>query len=448
LTLALLAGLGLSNHHSIVLRAPIGLAAVFWGLSETTHRLRAVALAPLALLVGLTPYLYLFIATSADAAWIWRPIHNVSDLLHHFLRRDYGTFNLSSEHQGFSFSAQMLHFGHSLLRFDVGIGAVLATLGALITVIKPLPMLERSSAQSPTPWAWRWLLLSALLCGPGFLAQFNLLPEGVTARIVERFHMLPALLGALLAGRAFDAIVTVLSPRISKPTQRLFSSRGCAIWIACLLLFASLRAFPMVVEVHNPAVDRYTSNMLKSLPPNAIVVGMGDHNVFGFLYQQRARGLRPDVLYIDLKLLQGEVYRGQIESVWRSGPLIPEGDGPGVQRLLGSLLASGRPVYMTRVLHPEINRYVSFYPEGVFARVVALGTPLPSPLELEAKNLEHFQGFDLDYKFPRRADTWAGVVHETYAQPWVVLIPALASMGELERAAAADARVDALRSWQ
>ena len=104
--LGLLAGLGLSNNHSLVLLAPLGIFGVFQGIREAARDRQAdgvrhaalkegavgLAIAIAAALAGLLPYATL--PAQFDGAFVWGDVSTFDGLLHHFLRADYGTTSL------------------------------------------------------------------------------------------------------------------------------------------------------------------------------------------------------------------------------------------------------------------------------------------------------------------------------------------------------------------
>ncbi|HMG56110.1 MAG TPA: DUF2723 domain-containing protein, partial [Kofleriaceae bacterium] len=85
--LGLVAGLGLSDHLTCALAAPIGLVGVARGVREAGWRAAAVAVLGLGL--GLAPYAYLFVAPDTVAGWA-RP-RDLGELFAIFTRREYET---------------------------------------------------------------------------------------------------------------------------------------------------------------------------------------------------------------------------------------------------------------------------------------------------------------------------------------------------------------------
>ena len=87
LALAFVAGLGLANHHTCVLVAPVGIYGAIVGLREVAARRAAIAVGSLlALALGLAPYAYLV----ADSPASWGAATSLADIVAHFTRQDYG----------------------------------------------------------------------------------------------------------------------------------------------------------------------------------------------------------------------------------------------------------------------------------------------------------------------------------------------------------------------
>src|SRR5204863_7993702 len=86
--------------------------------------------------------------------------------------------------------------------------------------------------------------------------------------------------------------------------------RGVAVAasLAALAVAAGL-SYPALVRAHSPALDRELANLLASLPRDAVVVARSDHLYAGLGYLQVAEGRRPDVVYVDRRMLAYDWYR-------------------------------------------------------------------------------------------------------------------------------------------
>ncbi|MEQ1834760.1 MAG: hypothetical protein ABL977_17070, partial [Candidatus Eisenbacteria bacterium] len=122
--------------------------------------------------------------------------------------------------------------------------------------------------------------------------------------VVERFHLLPVLVLAFVAGLGMAALLGL--------------ARGPLRWgvmgmaVLGLMLVARVR-LPEASERGNTFVDSYGRALLAALPARAVLFTRGDieHNALAYL--QRVEHLRPDVTVIDQELLSYPWYVRQ----WR-----------------------------------------------------------------------------------------------------------------------------------
>lgn len=423
--LALLAGLGLSNHHTIVLLAPIGLYAFV--KSARAAGARAIALGALGLVLGLSPYLTLAARASGDGC-NWGAPHGGGGVLSHFLRRDYGTFSLGISDAAPEPLAQILALAKTLV-VDL-FGAPIFLLVAAVIVLRRRP-------RPPAFGAWIALVLSFVLAGPLFVARFNLPPHGIVVHIVERFHLLPLALSALMLARVIDLVIEAV-PR-----------RSVASAFAFVFALRAVLAYPAVAEHHRPTIDNYVRNVLTLAPPNAIVLHSGDDRVGGFLYARCALHLRPDVDAIAPVLLLTDWYPPQISA--RLGiPIVHGVKPPGKDRpvlssreLLDQLHATGRPVVATDWFRSGLEQAVPSYPLGPLIFIPRKPTDIPPPPKLAAMNVDAFDKMKLEPTLPER-DTWGAHRVTDYARPWMVLADAFAASGDAERAELCSNRAKAL----
>ncbi|MBX3214438.1 MAG: DUF2723 domain-containing protein [Labilithrix sp.] len=428
-TLALLAGVGIANHHSIVLLAPVGIYGAVRNLAAARRRVLAVFIAIAAFVGGLSPYIYVVWITRStplDRGCVRGAARDLAGLLHHFLRAEYGTTRLGVSDAAPETLAQLAHLGGTLLRSGIGPLLLLAIIGW---------------ATSRPRWSWRVvvLVLSFVSAGPAFVAQFNLPPRGLSALVVERFHLLPLAIAAVVGSLGFSAVERRLRKRgvINVAT----ALGGLA---ACTSLVVSGSTYPDTIEL-------YLKNVFAMLPPRAILIASSDDQVGGFEYMQCALDARPDVDVISPHLLLTPWYAARVSA--RVGFEVVHGEpsppraSPVLQssRLVEQLLTSGRPLFITRwFAHGLEQRYAS-YPIGPVIRVVGDWSAVPSPRTLYDSNVELFNTLTLGPRPPR--GSWSAARLADYGRTWTVLARALEETGapELaadcrERAATFDAR--------
>ncbi|MBX3219987.1 MAG: DUF2723 domain-containing protein [Labilithrix sp.] len=415
--LALLAGLGISNHHTIVLLAPLGL----WASVRALRHARAPGLAALAgistLAIGLSAYAYLVVASRAaplDAGCVWGDTGTASGLLHHFLRKDYGTTQLAVSTAAPDPVRHWVVLGHSLLG-----SCGLPLFGLAVFRVRR----ERV--------ATLMLVACFVLTGPALVSLFNLPSHGVGRLVVSRFHLLPLALGVHLGAVGLDRALAFV-PR-----------RAGAALLAVIAPLLGVRAACSWADVradHRPTTELYVRNVLTTLPENAIVLASSDDVIGGFLYARCALGLRPDVDVISPHLLLSDWYPRRLSAklgyevvrgVRRPGAEHPTLSGPA---LLTQTLATGRPVFLTAWFVPQLATSFPSYPVGPLIRVVDRPEAVLAPGPLLALNERVFERLDLE-GVPAPPGTWAGARAADYARPWLVLAQAFERGGDPTAAA-------------
>ncbi len=440
--LGLLAGLGLSNHHTIVLLAPVGLLAVV--RAARIAGLRAIAGALLGLVTGLAPYAYLAVRARAfpeGQGCIWGSPRDLAGVVHHFLRSEYGTFQLSISDAKPAPLEHVLALGDTLVS-DL-FGAPLLLLLGLAAFFR-----TRDRSRPLTAWgAHAALVASVVLAGPVFVSRFNLATHGLASKVTERFHLLPLALTSVLVAMSLDACLEAAAGRDRRRIER--GTRAVAAGAIVVVLLRAGLSYPAVREHQRPTTDDYLHDVLAMVPERSIILATGDDLTGGFMYTRCALGLRPDVEAITPVLLLNDWYPKQVSA--RLGFPVVHGerrDGAGEpvlsgRELLDQLVATGRPVFVTNWFATGLERARPSYPIGPLIRVVARPDEVPDPQRLAAMNEAVFAGFALEPTLPKRG-TWAGARMLDYARPWAVLAGAFEAAGDPVRAEAYRARARSL----
>ncbi len=418
--LALVAGLGLANHLTCVLVAPLGVLGALRGLRESRLPLAAgVAIALGALAVGLSPYLYLFVAPDNVASW--SAVRSWSDLIAHVLRADYGGPGSFSPHAGtVDVVANLGAFVRTLGRAWWWLPGAVGVGWLAVRCARPAGTTTASEPRA----GWCGLAASFILAGPLLAARFDIEPVGLGLYVCRRFHMLPVLLLAPAIAGGLDALVARVPTRLHR----------LAWVIAVAAIVASvLRSLPEVAAVHSPAVELGVRNMLAAAPPNAVLIVTDEELGFGVAYLQLTEGRRADVTTVIWPLTPLPWYRARLA---RAGVQVTAGDGPASTRLATALLAAGRPV-LVDAYAANILKTLPTYPDGILFRVVADRAQLPSVDALVALNEERFASGQLDYAPPGPDDELATAMHERYARTWMIIAQAIAGAHGADAARAA-----------
>jgi hypothetical protein len=249
------------------------------------------------------------------------------------------------------------------------------------------------------------------------VSRFNLSQQGVEAAVVQRFYLLPELVTCLIIGLGFTWLAARLA-QFASPIQRTAFSLFAALLIAAVSV---LRFWDEVAEHHSPAVQRYLENTLESSLPRAIILGTGDHRLFGFSYLQGVLRMRPDVTYIDPRMLHYAWYRERQSRLLGVALAAPQAQSLSTVELAQQLLQTGRPVFLSNAFTPRIVATFPTYPHGLLIRVLPPGTLPPPPDPVLVLNLDLVNRFRLDYPDPTDPHSWAYSVQQEYAKTWDTL---------------------------
>jgi hypothetical protein len=424
--LALVAGLGMTNHMTCTLVAPVGILGIVRGVREAQRPvLLALAVGAGALVVGLLPYVYLFVTKTTPISW--RTIDSLGDLVHHVLRMDYGGPG------AFSPGRDAIAIGDNLRAYV----EMLARTWLWLLLPLALAMLGVRIARpaGETRAGWVILAVSFVLAGPLLVLRFNVPPEGVGLAVCHRFYVMSALLLVIPVATGLDWIGAQLVAR------RAIRVRGWLGGVASIivLLAAAARSLPR----HSPAVEQCVGNMLRSVPQNAVIIVSEDYLYFGALYRQYVEGDRTDVTMVSWGQLLNPGYRARLAA--RSGitTTIPP-DKKASLIVADDVLAKHRPLYIDPA---QVNIMKAFptVPHGILLEVLPRGTAQPPIHDVFVRNKQVFEQFRLGYAMPDPDEDYAAHVHDRYARVWRVIARALAASGAREDAAFALAMAQTLR---
>ena len=420
--LGLIAGLGLANHSTCVLLAPIGLFGAVRAIREATlPRPAVVILAILALAAGFVPYVYLLVTSEPQLAWTH--IDDLGGLVHHFLRLDYGSGRLTSQDIPVPYGKQLL-----------------ALLGSLTTGWLWLPLavgltsLVGFCARATAGARLQWCALTAslLLAGPLLLTRFNLEPEGTGLFICQRFHILPTLL-----------LVIPVAVGLDRLAARFARGRAIRLGVGTIIAifgFAAIagRSLPHLMRAQSPAIENALRGTLRSLPRDAVMIVSPDSLYFGTGYLQDVLGERRDVVLIGWPMMKSPEYRERLKR--RLGFSLPDGDGALTSvEVAEEVFAHGRALVID-AFGGNIARAFPTYPYGLVFRVLSRDTPPPPLREQYEQNKALFDTFDLEYPWPGDDDEPAAMIHVQYARTWMLLAQGLLAAGDRERAELAQQR--------
>jgi hypothetical protein len=422
--LGLVAGLGIADHVTCVLVAPVGILGAIRGVREARRSTTAAAVGVVGLIAGLTPYVYLLLTSENDISWVTP--NGFGELLEHVLRRAYGGPS------AFSARGATLHPWANLAAFVTTLGRAWLWLPALGGLGVLGYRCIRAEGGEPVA-GWRMLAVAFLLAGPLLVARFDIEPSGLSLYVARRFHLMPTLLLAIPVAGAFDIFVARHEAKL----------RGATSWLLPALSFALviLVTLPELARVRTPAVEHAMRAMLRRAPQNAVILVSGDITFLGTGYLQVACEERRDVTVVLWPFVGVSWYRDRLV---RRG-LVIEKTAQAVPSvgIAEKILATGRPLLVDRSLGNVLKELPS-YPYGTLFRVLPRGQAKPSVDELATINRDWFAALDLEYPRPGPDDEYPAWIHEEYAMTWHIIARAFADLGRREDAANAAALASAL----
>lgn len=244
----------LAHHHTIVLLFPI---LIFLAREKKWKDLilgSGMGLTTAALAYASIYFLH------RESSFSWGELNSFSAFFGHFLRSDYGTFSLSSAGQA-PFGAAFLQFlSSSFLPFSP---VLLFTLWSA---------LRRKGLEEKELAIFLCFILSLF-----FLFLLNIAPKGTGSEILLRFHLMPIVLGSVLALQALNKM----------------NFQGKEKWI--MSLFSVLFAFSALGRVFyypelrkDVFLDFYAKTYLEEAQANApaVIFAEGDAAYFALRYRQ------------------------------------------------------------------------------------------------------------------------------------------------------------------
>jgi hypothetical protein len=412
--LGLVAGVGLANHMTCALVAPVGILGVVRAWRERGPIVGAAAAGGVA--AGLLLYVYLYVAPEAAS---YGRVDSLGDLLDIALRKDYGGPGAFVPHGTFvpiatNLAALFDTLGRAWLWLPGVLGLAMLGVGAVRGAGEPR-------------WGWALLAVSWLVAGPLLVARFNIEPHGLGLYVCQRFHLLPAVLLVVPVAVGFDRAATWIGGRVTlRPLPDALSATLALVGFAAL---AGL-ALPRILAVHSPAMEHGVRNALAGVPEGGIVLAVSEDQCFGVRYLQLVEGARPDVDFVCSTLISRAWYRERLARV----PLDAQDGGPASVAQAEELLATGRPLLVDNG-QPVILAAFPHYPLGLYDRVLPRGSPTPHVGDVIAMNRDIFGRFDLDEPTPSRADDFASIAHLRYALTWAALAKAADAAGDRDAAA-------------
>ncbi|XP_045679183.1 transmembrane protein 260 isoform X4 [Phyllostomus hastatus] len=245
---------------------------------------------------GLLPYVYLPVSSYLNQArWTWGDQTTLLGFLTHFLREEYGTFNLAKSEIGSSMSKILLSQATNM-RTELSFNIQALAVWANICLVRK----DRQNASLV------WLFTGMFCIYSLFFAwRANLdISKPLFMGVVERFWMQSNAVVAVLAGIGLAALVS--------ESNRVLNTKGlqCLEWLSAALfvIYQIYSNYSICDQKTNYVIDKFAKNLLASMPPDAIILLRGDLPGNSLRYMHYCEGLRPDISLVDQEMMTYEWY--------------------------------------------------------------------------------------------------------------------------------------------
>ncbi len=288
------AGLGLTNHQTIVLIGP-AFCFVLWRQREILRAHPQVLLVGMvAFVIGLVPYGYVLWAAARHPAYSWGNVSSLHDLIGLITRRSYGSTRLVNT-PGYTGGAPWPRLAAFFISFG-WLGGVLICAGAI-------------EAYRSRRWYSWFTFLAFVFAGPFFvwITNLNLQSAPSALFVLQRFFLLSHVVLAPLM--AFGVVLT------AKMTARwwpILSRR--LVTAVCLLAIGATVAmnYRRLDQSQNFVARRFAEDVMSQAQPRSVLLVTGDGFAFPLIYLQKVEHIGTNVTLIVLPMLLGEWYAKQL----------------------------------------------------------------------------------------------------------------------------------------
>jgi hypothetical protein len=398
-------GFACSHHHTILFLAIPIFFLLLRRHSSILLRPKVFVLCSLMFVVGLLPYLYLPIAAKKNLLISWGRADTWEGFWIHFLRKEYGTFQLATGDKNY------LNVFSNLKFYVSDFWLQMLIVGGLVSVLAFWQTLRGSLRQDPFS---RLLLWSFLMYVIGFHTMANMdMSNRLFYDVQSRFWLLPNLILALF----FAAGLKWLFGR-------------CPQWATQLRVLTVVLVLGLQIGVHYEREDHSRNTvfydlgkgLLDGMPKGALAFQRGDVYVNAIRYLQSVENYRTDVMSIPFDLLWWPWTRGVVEAnfpglkfpgkVYRYMRTAP---GEYTLKDFFELNQHLFPSFIGKLSDPEIktlSQSFDLIPVGYMNRIVQKGKPFD--FKMFKEDSERFAGFNPPKKEQIREKSWEAFIYYNY----------------------------------
>lgn len=358
--LALMCGLGCTNHHTMVpLSMLFALYIFFKSRRQSPLSFKVMGTAGLIFVLTFSIYLYLPIRSQANPYMNWGQPDTIKKSLQHILRSQY-KIPTDAGYVGPEYQRSWKRFGKQLIVYAS------AFVKQFTWGLFWLPILGLWIHFRKQSFEFYLLLSIFLLTSIGFILFSNFMPdaEGINA---TDFLFIPSyMVAALWMSIAVHWLWEICKKKI---TWKLLPA--LAVITALLLPVPNL-----LCNFHANDKSNYYYSIdfghafIHTLDEDAIIFLQGDHKIFPLLYLQGVKGMRPDVTIANKYGYIGKhLYPGLINQVKRNGGNVERIPRAVIEKHI-ILKNPNRPIYFTN--HRNMNDLPEYklIPEGLLYRVI------------------------------------------------------------------------------
>lgn len=397
-------GLACSHHHTILFLAiPIFLMLV-WRHHKLLLEPKVLLICTGLFAIGFLPYVYIVFAAQKNLLISWGRTDTWDGFWTHFLRREYGTFQLATgDTKALNVFNNLKYYGLDMWLQFLWVGIPIAVYGIWYFL-----KIERKN-----PFA-QLLLVGWLFYVVVFHELANMdLSNRLFYDVQSRFWLLPNIILALMLAAGAKVLLSQI-PERKDFVRALIVSLALGIQIG----------YHYEREDHSKNTVFYDlgKSLLDGLPPNALAFMRGDVYVNSVRYMQAVEGYRTDVKSIPFDLLWWPWMRGLVEANF------PELRWPGkIYRYrranLGEFTLKDfydlnfgiQPSFIGKLADHEIANLAPKYtlvPVGFLNRLALKDQPFDAATF--KKDVEGFSGFHVPGKSEIREKSWEAFIYYNY----------------------------------
>lgn len=325
--------IGMSNHLTIIFIFPVIVDSYLenWKLKKSRRYLSWGAVVGIVLTIILY---FTILEKNTSSYYSWSNINNLKKLYEHFLRADYGTFQLSVDQQVFKFNFESVYyfFKSSFLYLIYVFVFIAFKLRFKINLLKSRKAL---------------CLMLSIFCSLIFLGMANFSIQGMGKEIISRFHLMPILLIMFL-------IMYLLEKMIEQEVKISLIEKSLLLLL--VLHNSSTELINNRFLSNDSVFEDYANHLLQEAGINGakVIFTSNDNIYFGLRYIKLQRSEYNDIAVISTSLLFHGWYVEKLEK------LLPDFKIENKNKIFKERKLN----LFTDVLNPNIQKFSFVFPNG------------------------------------------------------------------------------------